>query len=291
MMIGNAEVLRIEEYHGLGFPPQAFLPDWDEGLISKHLQWMVPSHYSPDDGRLVGSIHSWVIKLPNLTVLVDTCSGNHKDRPDSPFFSMMSSRYMENLAVAGVDPDDIDIVFCTHLHIDHVGWNTRLLDGRWVPTFKNAKYLASRVEFEHLLKTKKHFPDNQNMVVDTIQPIIDSDQWLLIDTPYQVCDELRIEASPGHTLGHCHLTLTSGGGKAVFSGDIVHHPIQVHFPAWNSGACEEPQLAVPTRVKLLEELSETGTWLMPVHFAKPFCCRVGKPEDDGFVCEMEYGDP
>jgi glyoxylase-like metal-dependent hydrolase (beta-lactamase superfamily II) len=247
---------------------------------------MVPAHYSPEDGRLMGSIHSWLIRLPNLTVLVDTCSGNHKNRPDSPFFSMMNSQYMENLAAAGIDPDDIDIVFCTHLHIDHVGWNTRLVDGRWVPTFKNARYIASRSEFEQLLADERALPDNGNMIVDTIQPITDSDQWLLVDTPYQICDELRIEESPGHTLGHCHLILTSGDGKAVFTGDIVHHPIQIHIPTWSSAACASPDLAVSTRLSLLESLSETGTWLMPVHFAKPFCCRVGKPEDGGFVCLM-----
>ncbi|WP_313606973.1 MBL fold metallo-hydrolase [Rhizobium sp.] len=286
MKIGNAEITRIEEYHGLGFPPQAFLPDWSDAAVEKHLHWMVPAHYSPEDGRLMGSIHSWLIRLPNLTVLVDTCSGNHKNRPDSPFFSMMSSRYMENLAAAGIDPDDIDIVFCTHLHIDHVGWNTRLVDGRWVPTFKNARYIASRSEFEQLLADKRALPDNENMIVDTIQPITDSDQWLLVDTPYQICDELRIEQSPGHTLGHCHLILASGDGKAVFTGDIVHHPIQIHIPTWSSVACASQDLAVSTRLGLLESLSETGTWLMPVHFAKPFCCRVGKPEDGGFVCIM-----
>lgn len=287
MKIGHAEILRIEEYHGLGFPPEAFLPDWDAAAVSKHLHWLVPAHYSPEDGRLMGSIHSWVIRLPNLTVLVDTCSGNHKERPDSPFFSMMNSQYLENLATAGIDPDDVDIVLCTHLHIDHVGWNTRLLDGRWVPTFKNAKYVASRAEFERIVGAEKDLPDNQQMIKDTIEPIEETGQWLLIETPYQITDELRIEASPGHTEGHCHLMLASAGETAVFSGDIVHHPIQVHFPKWNSAACAIPEAAVPSRRKLLEELSETGGWLMPVHFARPFCCRVGRPENDGFVCLMD----
>ncbi|MBB3979546.1 glyoxylase-like metal-dependent hydrolase (beta-lactamase superfamily II) [Rhizobium azooxidifex] len=287
MRIGNAEVLRVEEYHGLGFPPKAFLPDWDARLVDKHLHWMVPDHYAPNEGRLVGSIHSWVIKLPNLTVLVDTCSGNHKHRPDSPFFSMMNSPYLENLTAAGVDPDDVDFVFCTHLHIDHAGWNTRLLDGRWVPTFRNAKYVVSRGEFERLVGEGSPSADHLNLIADTIQPILESDQWLLIDAPFQLCDELYIETSPGHTSAHCHVTLSSGNEKAVFSGDIIHHPIQVYFPSWNSAACEAPEQAVPTRIGVLENLSETGTWLMPVHFARPFCCRVGRPQEAGFVCEME----
>ncbi len=287
MRIGNAEVFRIEEYHGLGFPPQAFLPDWDDRLVEKHLHWMVPDHYAPNEGRLVGSIHSWLIKLPNLTILVDTCSGNHKHRPDSPFFSMMNSRYLENLAAAGVDPDDVDYVFCTHLHIDHAGWNTHLVDGRWIPTFRNAKYIVSSAEFERLVADGSKSDDDLNLIADTIQPIIDSGQWLPIDPPFQLCDELLIEASPGHTNGHCHLTLSTAGGKAVFSGDIVHHPIQVHIPSWNSSACSQTEQAVPTRTKLLESLSETGAWLLPVHFAKPFCCRVGKAQDEGFVCILE----
>jgi len=287
MRIGNAEVFRIEEYHGLGFPPQAFLPDWDDRLVEEHLHWMVPDHYVPSEGRLVGSIHSWLIKLPNLTILVDTCSGNHKHRPDSPFFSMMNSRYLENLAAAGVDADDVDYVFCTHLHIDHAGWNTHLVDGRWVPTFRNAKYIVSRSEFERLVEDETPSGDDLNLIVDTIQPIIESGQWLPIDAPFQLCDELLIETSPGHTDGHCHLTLSSGGGKAVFSGDIVHHPIQVHIPSWNSAACSVTEQAVPTRIKILEAISETGTWLMPVHFAKPFCCRVGKAQGEGFACILE----
>lgn len=287
MQIGNAEVSRIEEYHGLGFPPKLFFPEWDDGLVEKHLDWMVPGHYVPEEGRLMGSIHSWLIKLPNLTVLVDTCSGNHKHRPDSPFFSMMHSQYMENLAAAGVHPDEVDIVFCTHLHIDHVGWNTRLLDGRWVPTFKNAKYVASRAEFDRITNQEKDVPDHREMIVDTIQPIIESGQWLLIDTPYQLSDELLIEASPGHTPDHSHLTLTTKGGRAVFVGDIVHHPIQITFPQWSSAACVAPLQAAETRKKVLSEISETGAWLMPVHFAKPFCCKVGKRQGEGFVCLMD----
>jgi glyoxylase-like metal-dependent hydrolase (beta-lactamase superfamily II) len=287
MKVGNAEIIRVEEYHGLGFPPKAFLPDWDDTLVSKHLEWMVPGHYSPVDGRLVGSVHSWVIKLPNLTVLVDTCSGNHKSRPDSPFFSMMNSQYLENLAAAGVDPDDVDIVFCTHLHIDHVGWNTRLLDGRWVPTFKNAKYVASRVEFDRIVSQSEMNADDENMMEDTIQPLVDTDQWLLIEPPYSICDELVIERSAGHTAGHCHLKLTTSAGQVLFTGDIIHHPIQVYFPKWSSAACAEPAVAAATRTKVLQEVSETGTWLMPVHFAKPFCCQVGKPAGDGFVCLMD----
>ncbi len=287
MRVGKAEVLRIEEYHGLGFPPQAFLPDWEDTLVQKHLHWMVPRHYVPDEGRLVGSIHSWLIKLPNLTVLVDTCSGNHKHRPDNPFFSMKNSSYLENLLAAGVDPDEVDYVFCTHLHIDHAGWNTRLVDGRWVPTFRNAKYVVSRNEFERLVSDPNPSQDHLNLIVDTIQPIIDSKQWLLIDTPFQLCDELYIEASPGHTSEHCHVTLSSGGERAVFSGDIVHHPIQVHIPTWNSSACSVPLQAIRTRMQVLESLSETDTWLMPVHFARPFCCKVGKPQDGGFECIMD----
>lgn len=285
MKIGNAEIIRIEEYHGLGFPPETFFPHWNDELVSGHLDWMVPAHYSPDDGRLLGSVHSWLIKLPNLTILVDTCSGNHKHRPDSPFFSMMNSRYMENLAAAGVNPDEVDLVFCTHLHIDHVGWNTLLLDGRWVPTFKNAKYVASKTEFDRITGSEES-ADTKHLLADTIQPIIDSNQWLLIDTPYVLTDELVIESSPGHTTGHSHLTLTTKGGKAVFTGDIVHHPIQIYFPDWSSAACADPIQAARTRKGVLENLSETGTMLMPVHFAKPFCCRVGKQRGDGFVCDF-----
>ena len=284
MKFGKAEVTRVEEYHGLGFPPAQFLPDWSDEKVAEHLEWLVPGHFSPENGLLVGSNHSWLIRLPNLTVLVDACSGSHKLRPHSPFFSMLDLPYMENLAKTGVKPEEIDIVLCTHLHLDHIGWNTHLVDGRWVPTFPNAKYVVSKTEFELLMEVEAQDGDNPNIIEDTIRPIIDSGQWLVIEGEYQLSEELFIEPSPGHTPGHVRLRLKASDGDALFTGDIIHYPIQLYFPEWNSFACRDADEARLTRRKLLEECSETSTVLLPAHFAHPHTCRVGKRVGEGFEC-------
>lgn len=280
----DSEIYRIEEYEGLGFPPKMFLPSWSDDDISKHLSWMVPGHFAPDGGRLRGSIHSWLIKTSGLNILVDACSGNGKSRPSTPFFSMLETPFLENLNRAGVTPDDIDFVLCTHLHVDHVGWNTRFLNGRWVPTFPNAKYIVSKRELTLLTDLEPDVDDNALIIEDTIRPLIESGLLFAIDPPFSITERLSVESAPGHTPGHVVLRLQYAEGSAIFVGDVLHHPIQIVYPDWNSHACREPVDAISTRRKLLEECSETASLLLPVHFAAPYCCKVGRPVGSGFEC-------
>ena len=147
--IGEVRVTRIEEQIGPGFPAKDFFPEFEAETFADHQHWLAPNYYQPESGRLMTSIHSWLVRTGKYTVLIDSCSGNHKPRPGMPRFDMLNTKYLDRLREAGVEPEEIDFVMCTHLHVDHVGWNTKLENGKWVPTFPKAKYVMSRTDHDH----------------------------------------------------------------------------------------------------------------------------------------------
>ncbi|MER8376021.1 MBL fold metallo-hydrolase [Mesorhizobium sp. M1409] len=284
MKIGRSEVYRVQEYEGLGFPPKYHLPAWTAEAVAKHADWMIPRYYAPEHERLIGSVHSWIVRTSGITVLVDTCSGNGKERPHTPFFSMLETSYLEHFAATGIAPEDVDYVLCTHLHVDHVGWNTYEHLGRWIPTFPNAKYLVSRIEFEFLAEHEAELEDNARIFADSIKPLIETGQLLLLDPPFELAEGVFIEPAPGHTPGHVLLRVQESDGDLIFVGDILHHPIQVWYPDWNSHACRDGEQATQTRRSLLEHCSGTSTTLLPGHFAAPYCCQVGGKSGLGYEC-------
>jgi glyoxylase-like metal-dependent hydrolase (beta-lactamase superfamily II) len=201
--IGDITVTRVEEGIGLSsVPPKQFLTNFDPDIFRAHHEWMIPLHYEPREDRLVTSIHSWLIRTPRHTILLDTCSGNHKNRPWNRRFHQLDTPYLERLREAGVAPEDIDIVLCTHLHSDHCGWNTQLRDGRWVPTFPNAKYLFSRKEHDRWDPRVSSDKSRAELYNDSVLPVIESRQALILDGVHEIDDTLIIEPSPGHTIGH-----------------------------------------------------------------------------------------
>ncbi len=143
--LGAATVQRIEESYEPNFDAKIFFPDWKPEVVQQHRDWLVPNHYEEASGSLKLSVHSWLLTVGGKRILIDTCVGNHKPRPHRPKWHLMETKYLERLKAAGVEPDQVDMVMCTHLHVDHVGWNTRLENGKWVPTFKNAKYVFSPI--------------------------------------------------------------------------------------------------------------------------------------------------
>ena len=179
----------------------------------------------------------------------------------------------------GLRPDDIDYVLCTHLHPDHIGWNTQLADGRWVPTFPNARYIFSRDEYSAL---KAHADatdtaaDNMDRLAfqDSVAPLLAHDCVLMVEGAHRLHDALHIDPRPGHTPGHISMTLESAGEAAVFVGDILHHPLQIYYPQWNSRFCQLPDLARRSRRQVLEECVEKRALLMPAHFAAPHACAI-----------------
>ena len=284
--IGNVRVTRVGELLGFtSLPPEQFLVGFDRDVLEMHRHWLIPNHYSPEHDRLITSVHSWLIRTDRHTILLDCCAGNHKNRPGAPRFHQLETPYLERLREAGAAPEDIDIVLCTHLHTDHVGWNTMLRDGRWVPTFPNAKYLFSRTENEWGDPRRNPVADADLQRTysyrDSVLPVIEAGQVELIDGPHAIGDSMLIEPAPGHTPGHVMLKLKDKSENAVFCGDAIHHPLQVYAPQWNSGFCELPAEARATRRRLLEHCAEERALLFPIHFGAPYVAAIDSV-GDGF---------
>ncbi|HUN50366.1 MAG TPA: MBL fold metallo-hydrolase [Candidatus Sulfotelmatobacter sp.] len=275
--IGAATVTRIEESYEPNFSAAAFFPDWRPEIVDAHRDWMVPAHYDPASDFLKLSVHSWLIKLDGRTILVDTCVGNHKERPARPKWHRMETRYLQRLADAGVKPDEIDLVMCTHLHVDHVGWNTRLDNGRWVPTFPKARYVFSQADYDYyaaLDRDPEKGPANHGSFRDSVLPVVDAGLADIVGGAHALDEHLSIEPAPGHTPGSIAIKLTSRGAGAVFSGDILHHAIQLSHPEWNSFVCADAADARKSRRQVLEHCAGSGALLMPAHFGAPFVCHV-----------------
>jgi glyoxylase-like metal-dependent hydrolase (beta-lactamase superfamily II) len=192
---------------------------------------------------------------------------------------MLDRPYMENFAKAGLKVEDIDYVLCTHLHVDHVGWNTRLRDGRWVPTFPNAKYVFSRTDRDYFDPARGDggkIDAHARVFNDSVLPILEAKQEMLVDGTMGLGDDLTIEPAPGHSPGHVLITLASQGAEALFTGDIMHNPIQIHHPHWSSAFCSDPDEARRTRRRVLERAAAKGSLIYPQHFAGPHIGRVGE---------------
>lgn len=279
--IGSLEVQRIEESYGPGFPPEMMFPDLPKDALERHRNWMVPRYYDPAANAMVLSIHTWLVRTPHHTVLIDTCVGNHKERPDFPAFDRLDVPWVDRLAAAGVAPEQVDFVMCTHLHVDHVGWNTRLSNGRWVPTFPNAKYLFGRREFEHW--TSAGAPEfNQASIQDSVLPVVEAGLSQLVDDGYCLDDTLTVEPTHGHTAGHVMIRARSGGATGLFTGDTMHSPIQCCYPDVNTAFCEDQVAARAVRRRIFGEAAEHGHLLLPVHFGAPHFGRV-RAEGDAFA--------
>jgi glyoxylase-like metal-dependent hydrolase (beta-lactamase superfamily II) len=283
--IGAATITRIEETYGLFFEARTFFADWRDEIVAPHLPWMVPDHFDPASGFLKLSIHSWLVEIGGRKILIDTCVGNHKARKARPFWDQLDTPYLARLAAAGVKPEEIDMVMCTHLHVDHVGWNTRLDNGRWVPTFPNARYVFSKTDYDHFLtvdRDPQKGPAIGGALRDSVLPIVEAGLARMVDGAQAIEEHISIAPSPGHTPGHFIIKLDSQSDKAFFCGDVIHHAIQVYQPHWNSFACLDQETARKSRRKLLEDCAGSGALLAPTHFGAPHLCHIDH-KGDGFT--------
>jgi glyoxylase-like metal-dependent hydrolase (beta-lactamase superfamily II) len=289
--IGSVTVTRVEERAGPGFPPKVLLPDWDPEVLKEHGAWMVPNYYDPASEKFISSIHTWVIRTRHHTILIDTCVGNHKNRPGCDRFHMLDTPYLDRLRAAGVAPEQVDYVMCTHLHVDHVGWNTRLENGNWVPTFPNAKYVFSQVEMDYWDPAKnKALPAATAAIFeDSVAPVIASGQAQPVAMTDQLGDNLLIEPAPGHAPGHVVFRLQDQGEEGVFTGDVMHHPIQVYRPEWSSAFDTDPREAERSRRRVLEHCADCAARVFPAHFGTPHTGRVRR-KAEGFRFEFDHGD-
>ena len=273
---GKATITRIEESYEPNFEAKTFFADWRPEVVAQH-PWMLPSHYDVATGYLKLSVHSWLIRIGGRSILIDTCIGNHKSRPARPKWHMLDTPYLERLAAAGVRPEQVDMVMCTHLHVDHVGWNTRLDNGRWVPTFPNARYVFSKTDYEHfqaLDRVPGGKPASHGAFRDSVLPVVEAGLARMVDGAEPIDEHLAIDPAPGHTPGSVIFRLGSGAHQALFSGDVMHHAIQVYHPEWNSFACMDAEAARKSRRRLLEDCAGSGALLAPGHFGAPFTCRI-----------------
>ncbi|MCK2142862.1 MULTISPECIES: MBL fold metallo-hydrolase [Streptomyces] len=282
--LGNITVTRVREYFGsVDMTPETFFPEspkevWDDGA-----SWLTPHFLDAGTRHVHSAIQTWLLRSEGRTILVDTGVGNHKDRPYAPVWNRRETGFLASLARAGVTPEDVDLVVNTHLHVDHVGWNTYLHDRQWVPTFPNATYLMPKADFAFWNPENGHTPrlgrGNQNVFEDSVAPVHRAGQTLLWEDSHRIDAGLRLDAAPGHTPGSSVLTLTSGTDRAVFVGDLLHSPVQILEPDTNSCFCEDPAEARATRRKVLGWAADHHALVVPAHFGGHGAVEVTRAGD------------
>ena len=279
--IGKIAVHRIEEWCGTFSPPAELFQGFSEDAWERHHDAFVPDYFDPVSGKLVAVLQSWVLDTGEQRILFDTGAGNDKDRPDLPIFAHLQTDFLGRLAAAGFQPEDIDTVVCSHIHVDHVGWNTRLIDGAWQPTFRNARYVLP-------VRDRDYWdPDvtttgpgaigtmvNGGMFEDSVRPILQAGRAEWADDGFEITPGLVLHARPGHTPGSTVMRVSSDGMEAMFVGDVVHHPAQIYAPEWNSAFCEDADQARATRRQVLGEAADREALLIPAHFAGAHVARV-----------------
>ncbi|MFQ5953572.1 MAG: MBL fold metallo-hydrolase [Kiloniellales bacterium] len=267
--IGAVRITRIVEMEVAG-GTSFILPDATRENV-RPMRWLKP-HFMDGDGRLIMSIHALLLETRDRRILVDTCIGNNKPR-SIPGWNMLQGSFLDDLAAAGCPPQSIDTVLCTHLHVDHVGWNTMLVEGRWVPTFMNARYLMASQEWAHWQRklADQRFGD---AIGDSVRPVIDAGLTDLVETDHVVADEVRLEPTPGHTPGHVSVWIESGGEQAVITGDSIHHPCQMTRPDWAAATDHDPDAARQTRLDLLRRCADAPVLVIGTHFAAPTAGQV-----------------
>jgi glyoxylase-like metal-dependent hydrolase (beta-lactamase superfamily II) len=272
--IGALEVTRVEETR-TQFDARTFYPDLSLDTPSRYAAWLAP-YFDIAAHTFPCIFQSFVVRHAGTTILIDTCFGNDKERPDFELAHRRHSPYLDRLAAAGCSPDDVDIVLCTHFHVDHVGWNTRLANGRWVPTFPNARYIFSREEYARFAPENRTAepPPFLNIFEDSVLPVIQAGQAEFISGEHAVHDLLTVYPAPGHTPGHIAIRAGRGQDTGIFLGDIIHNPIQMAEPDLNSSYCEDGPQARLTRRRLLEESAERNLLLIPGHFCAPHIGHV-----------------
>ena len=270
LAVGNISISRVVETEGPFLQPQQLLPDSTAEVIESHKHWLAP-HFLAPDGMFIMSIHTYVVRTKHHTILVDTCIGNDKERSLFPAWSRLQGPYLQNLEqLAGVKPEQVDYVLCTHLHVDHVGWNTRLVDSRWVPTFPNAKYLFARKEWEYWKGEYEAGRDaGDGAIADSVLPIVEAGKAVLVEGDHAIDDEVWLDPTPGHTPGHVCVHVKSGGKEAIMTGDMMHHPVQCAEPQWSSGFCTDPEQSRQTRRAFLDRYADSGVTILAAHFASP----------------------
>ena len=276
--IGKVTVTRIVEMD-LPVPSEMFLPQATAAELRKSA-WLYPN-FVGEDGTLKLSIHALLVDAPGLRLVVDTCIGNDRPR-EITGGQPLSTPFLEHLAEVGWSREGVDAVVCTHLHVDHVGWNTMLENGKWVPTFPNARYLLGRQEFDYWNAEKD--AENQQILSDSVRPILDAGLADLVELDHRVSPEIHLVPSTGHTPGHVSVMIESDGESAVITGDMSHHPCQLAHPDWSPQFDFDRAASAATRARLFAEWADKPILVIGTHYAAPTAGRIRR---DGAAFRLE----
>ena len=280
--IGDVEITRIVEVDGWADDISMLWPDAGPDDVQKY-PWLKP-HFATEDGKMIISFQCFVMRTPEHQIMLDTCIGADRQREFDVFTNMQTS-FLDDLKHAGFDPNEIDMVLCTHLHFDHVGWNTHLVDGQWVPTFPNARYLFGKHEYEHwkMLQDTNGYHDLNHMF-DAVQPVIDAGLVDLIEPDHRPCPEITLRPTPGHTPGHVSINIESRGEKAMITGDLMHCPIQLEEPARIVRFDMGQEKGAKSREDFVKDMANQDVLVIGSHFADPSAGYVVS-DDDG--CRLD----
>jgi glyoxylase-like metal-dependent hydrolase (beta-lactamase superfamily II) len=279
--VGRVRVTRVVEMElNTRYRPEApFIKEATPDAL-KATPWLYPD-FVREDGALKVSIHALLVEAPGLRLVVDTCIGNDKPRGFTGG-KALATNFLDQLKAAGWEPDSVDMVVCTHLHVDHVGWNTMLADGEWVPTFPNARYLIGREEYEHWIAADGG--DAPAIMGDSVQPIFDAGLAELVNMDHAISPEIRLTPTTGHTPGHVSVLIESEGQRAMITGDIMHHPCQIAHPDWAPDFDTDRAAAIATRRRVLDQVADQPVLVIGTHFAAP---TAGMIRRDGAAFRLE----
>ncbi|MFF5703700.1 MBL fold metallo-hydrolase [Streptomyces sp. NPDC012794] len=291
IVLGDVEVIRVVEWQGPFGPAAGLVPRAGERLWRDNEDWLAPDHLRPEDGTAVMALQTWVLRSGGTTVLVDTGVGNGRERPGTPLFHRREGDFLGALARAGVRPQDVDYVVNTHLHADHVGWNTRDgqdtdgAAGEWTPSFPNARYLIPAADDHHFGPRGRYAggerEDDRLTYEDSVAPVHRAGQAVLWEGSHRIDEHLTLEAAPGHTPGSSVLRLASGTDRAVFVGDLLHSPVQILSPSCDSCFCMDPRQTAATRREVLGRAADLRELVVPAHFGGAGAVEVRR-EGEGF---------
>jgi glyoxylase-like metal-dependent hydrolase (beta-lactamase superfamily II) len=282
--VGDAIVTRVTDLILPEVPAEYIFPDRDRSVLAQDRpRWIGAENTSADGQQLALSVHSWLVQTGDHTILIDTGAGSGKSRPLNPIFDQLDTAYLQRLAAAGVQPDDVDFVLITHLHVDHVGWNTVRNGERWVPAFPNARYIFSADEYRYYADEKHVQTPSAGVFADSVQPVVDAGQAVLLNAAEALpIGGFSFHSTKGHSFDQVSISLTSNGEHALFAGDVMHHPVQVAKPEWNSVFCEFHDDAQRSRLWALNYAADHRATFFSSHFPGT-SVGVVERDDSGFV--------